>query len=105
MYNAFSLTSALAYRCAVKCCDVTQTSVFGQGDAEEQLIKGVDGWCAFPKDIRRCVVVSDPFPSTDGCKVMTETVSSVGYGMDNATDLTAVKEHINRQIGEFKNRG
>ncbi len=50
-------------------------------------------------------MVSDPFPSTDGRKAMTETVSGVGYGTDNAMDLTAVKEHVNRQIREFKNRG
>ncbi len=32
---------AVGSSCAVKCCDVTRTSVFGQGEAEEQLINCV----------------------------------------------------------------
>ncbi len=65
--------------------------MFGQGDAEEQLIEGVGGWCVFLKNIRRCVVVSDPFPSTDKRRVKADTLSGVGYGTDNVTDSIAVR--------------
>ncbi len=86
--------------CAVKCCNVTRMSVFGQGEAEEQLINGVGKWSAFPKDIRRCIVVSDPFLSMDRRRAKADTLSGVGYGMDNMTDSIAVRGNISGQISE-----
>ncbi len=78
------------HRCAVKCCDVMRTSVFGQGEAEEQKIV-VCWWM---------IRVSEGYPEVNGCfRSVPEyrwtwgkggyCIQHVGFGTDNVMDSTA----------------